>query len=193
MQVGNLSRMTDDELVKGLQEGDLRCFEEIYKAYSSRLYSAAYNILRNKEVCEDIVQELFIDLWVKRDHLRIIHLRSYLYTSVRNKVLMTLRSGRVALDLEVVEMLIDEHAADNRIIQKEIHENLERGISELPEKCREVFVLSRKEQLSHKEIASLLNISVKTVENHLTIALKRLRASLADFLLLAVVLLPLFL
>ncbi|WP_374165263.1 RNA polymerase sigma factor [Arcticibacter sp. MXS-1] len=192
MQAGNLSGITDEELVKGLQEGNALYFEEVYNRYSSRLYSAAYNILRNKQICEDLVQELFVDLWVKREHLTILKLRSYLYMSVRNKVLMTLRSGRVVLDLEVVEMLTNEFAADNRLLQKEIHENLERGISELPEKCREIFVLSRKKQLSHKEIASLLNISVKTVENHLTIALKRLRASMADFLLLAISLLPLF-
>jgi len=192
MQVRNSSEITDEELVKGLQGGDVLYFEEVYNRYSSRLYSSAYNILRNKQACEDLVQELFVDLWLKREHLKIFKLRSYLYTSVRNKVLMTLRSGRVVLELEVVEMLTNEFAADSHVLQKEINENLERGISELPEKCREVFVLSRKQQLSHKEIANLLNISVKTVENHLTIALKHLRASMADFLLLVISLLPLF-
>lgn len=185
--------MTDEELFKGVLGGNALYFEEIYNRYSSGLYCSAYNILRNREACEDMVQELFIDLWVKKDRLEILKLKSYLYTSIRNKVLMTLRSGKVVLDLDVVEMLIDEHATDNLVLQKEILENLERGISALPEKCREIFVLSRKEQLSHKEIASLLNISVKTVKNQLTNALKRIRVSMADFLLLALSLLPLFL
>lgn len=192
MQWGNLSGIAEGDLIRGLQEGDVLCFEKIYGKYSSKLYSAAYNILRDTQVCEDIVQELFIDLWTKREKLHIQNLTSYLYTAVRNKVLMTIRSGKVVLELEVVEMLVSEYDADNGVLQKELQANLEKGISELPEKCREVFVLSRKEQLSHKEIANLLNISVKTVENHLTIALRRLRASMADFLLLLISLLPLF-
>ncbi|WP_207421111.1 RNA polymerase sigma-70 factor [Desertivirga brevis] len=193
MQWGNLSEVAEGDLIKGLQNGEVLYFEKIYAKYSSRLYTSAYNILRNKQVCEDIVQELFIELWVKREKLQIQNLKSYLYTAVRNKVLMTIRSGKVVLDLEVVEMLVSEYDADNGVLQKELQENLEKGISELPEKCREVFVLSRKQQLSHKEIANLLNISVKTVENHLTIALRRLRASMADFLLLVISMLPLFL
>lgn len=188
----NTHMMSDDELVEGLQADQNHCFEAIYNRYSSKLYSAAYNILRNREVCEDIIQELFIDLWLKRSHLKILKLNSYLYTSVKNKTLMTLRSGKVRLDLDVIEMLVCEYATDDRLIQKEINENLERQVSSLPEKCREIFVLSRKEQLSHKEIAALLNISVKTVENQLTTALKRIRISLADFLLVAVLLFVFF-
>ncbi len=193
MQAGDLQSTSDLELIGNLKAGNEKSFEIIYNRYSSKLYSAAYNILRNKEVCEDLVQELFIDLWTKKDRLEILNLKSYLYRSIRNKVLMVLRSGRITLGLEVVEMLIGEYATDDHIIEKEIRESLDRGISALPEKCREIFVLSRKDQLSRKEIASQLNISVKTVENQLTNALKRLRTSLGDFLLLAIALLPVFL
>ncbi len=193
MQAGDLQSTSDLELIEGLKAGNEKSFETIYNRYSSKLYSAAYNILRNKEVCEDLVQELFIDLWTKRDKLEILNLKSYLYRSIRNKVLMVLRLGRITLGLDVVEMLIDEYATDGHLIEKEMKESLDRGISALPEKCREIFVLSRKDQLSRKEIASQLNISVKTVENQLTNALKRLRTSLGDFLLLAIALLPVFL
>lgn len=188
----DMHTMSDDELVEGLHAGKVECFEVIYNKYASKLYSAAYNILRNKEACEDVIQELFIDLWLKKAQLRILKLNAYLYTAVRNKALMVIRSGRVTLDLEVITMLIDDYATDDFVIQKEIKESLDREVSSLPAKCREIFVLSRQEQLSHKEIAAQLNISVKTVENQITTALKRLRASLVDLMVLTQIFLSLF-
>jgi RNA polymerase sigma-70 factor (family 1) len=176
----DMQKLSDDDLVEGLHAGNVIFFEAIYSRYASKLYAAAYNILRNKEVCEDLIQELFIDLWTKRNQLLISKLNAYLYTSVRNKSLMVLRSGRI--------MLVDDYATDDLVIQNEIKESLEREVSALPPKCREIFVLSRKEQLSHKEIGSLLNISVKTVENQINTALKRLKASMVDFLVLMLLL-----
>lgn len=190
MQTKDVQHKSDKELVELLREGSEHSFNAIYNKYASRLYHAAYNLLRNKQVCEDLVQELFVGLWFKRDSLEILDLRPYLYRSIINKSLMVLRDGKVTLDLDVIDMLVDEYATDGRILDKEMQKNIDREISALPEKCREVFILSRKEQLSHKEIASYLNISVKTVENHLTRALKSLRASLGDFLFLAFLLLP---
>jgi RNA polymerase sigma-70 factor (family 1) len=184
----DMQKLSDDDLVEGLHAGNVIFFEAIYSRYASKLYAAAYNILRNKEVCEDLIQELFIDLWTKRNQLLISKLNAYLYTSVRNKSLMVLRSGRITLDLEVISMLVDDYATDDLVIQNEIKESLEREVSALPPKCREIFVLSRKEQLSHKEIGSLLNISVKTVENQINTALKRLKASMVDFLVLMLLL-----
>ncbi|MRG48037.1 RNA polymerase sigma-70 factor [Chitinophaga sp. SYP-B3965] len=179
----------DKELAALLKQGSEPAFNAIYKRYSAKLYHAAYNLLRNKEVCEDLVQELFVDLWSKRNTLEIQEVRPYLYRSAVNRALMVLRAGKITLDLEAVEMLISEHATDDLVIDKDMRKSIELEIAALPEKCREVFILSRKEQLSHKEIASQLNISVKTVENHLTRALKSLRASLGDFLFLALILL----
>lgn len=179
----------DKELAALLKQGSEPAFNVIYTRYSAKLYHAAYKLLHNKEVCEDLVQELFVDLWSKRNNLEIQEVRPYLYRSAVNRALMVLRAGKITLDLEAVEMLISEHATDDLVIDKDMRKSIEQEIAALPEKCREVFILSRKEQLSHKEIASQLNISVKTVENHLTRALKSLRASLGDFLFLALILL----
>ena len=189
MQIPDEQLRSDQELVEFLKKDSEKSFKVIYQRYASKLYYSAYNLLRNKEVCEDLVQELFIDLWVKRNQLEILQLKSYLYRSITNKALMVIRSGKVTLSLETVEMLIDEYATDDRVIDKEMQANLDKGISSLPEKCREVFILSRKEQLTHKEIATHLNISVKTVENHLTKALKHLRASLGNFFLFIILIL----
>jgi RNA polymerase sigma-70 factor (family 1) len=181
MQIPDEQLRSDQELVEFLKKDSEKSFKVIYERYAPKLYHAAYNLLRNKEVCEDLVQELFTDLWVKRNRLEILQLKSYLYRSITNKALMVIRSGKATLSLETVEMLMDEYATDDRVIDKEMQANLDKGISSLPEKCREVFILSRKEQLTHKEIATHLNISVKTVENHLTKALKHLRASMGNF------------
>ena len=180
----DLQTMSDEQLTAGLRAGKIDYFEAIYVRYSSRLYSSAYNILRNKEACEDLIQDLFIDLWQKKELLNIIKLKSYLYTSARNNALLVLRSGKVTLDLDVIKMLIDDYATDDLLLQKEITANLQRKIKTLPAKCREIFVLSRQEQLSHKEIAARLNISIKTVENQITTALKRLKFLLVDFTIL---------
>jgi len=184
----DMQHMSDEDLVEGLHAGIIIFFEAIYKRYASKLYAAVYNILRNKEACEDLIQELFTELWFKRSHLVISKLNAYLYTSARNKALMVLRSGKVILDLEVISMLVSDYSSDDLVMENEIKECLEREISALPPKCREIFVLSRQEQMSHKEISSKLNISLKTVENQISTALKRVKASMIDFLILLLVL-----
>lgn len=174
---------TDDELLKSFLQGDSHAFKLIYQRYSSDLYTAAYNLFRNKPLCEDLVQELFTDLWIKRSNLNIKSVKPYLYTSIKNRVLTAIRSGKIMLDESALEKLIaDYSAADSRLNMRELNEVLNKGIESLPDRCREIFYLSRREHLSNKEIAQRLNISLKTVENQMTIALRRLREQAAEFL-----------
>jgi RNA polymerase sigma-70 factor (ECF subfamily) len=172
---------SDEDLVLQLAGGDIAALDLIYKRYSSQLYGAAYNLLRNKEVCEDLIHDLFVDLWSRRDRHRIKELKYYLFAAVRNRVLMHVRSGKVTVDVSQLEFA-GNCTVENTLIEKEIIELVSEQLKALPEKCREIYTLSRLDQRSHKEIAELKGISVKTVENHLTIALKRLRPSLKDFL-----------
>lgn len=179
----------NNPLAVDIKAGDKKAFTRLYNQYADQLYHTAYNILRNREVCEDVVQEVFIKLWDKHQTLEIRHIKAYLYAAVRNGVLMVIRNGKVNVSVAELEALAGPDSPLDHVLQKELIHSLEREISTLPKKCREIFCLSRKEGLSNKEIADSLKISVKTVENQLTIALRRLRAGLGEYLWAVVMLL----
>lgn len=172
----------DAELLDLLRLDDRKAFEILYNKYSGKVYQAAYNLFRDKDVCQDLVQELFIDLWAKRNKLNISSLEWYLKVAIKNRVLMYIRTQRATLDLSAIAMLTEKYTADSKLMQNDISEILKNNIERLPEKCRQIFTLSRQEYLSNKEIASRLNISIKTVENQITIALRYLRTGLTDYL-----------
>nr|WP_294945176.1 RNA polymerase sigma-70 factor [uncultured Mucilaginibacter sp.] len=172
----------DADLLELLRLDDRKAFEVLYKKYSPRLYYAAYNLFRDKDVCEDLVQELFIDLWTKRNNLNITSLEWYLKVAIKNRVLMYIRTQRATLDVSAIEVLAEKYSADSQLLQHDISRVLDDNVAQLPEKCRQIFTLSRKEYLSNKEIATRLGISIKTVENQMTIALRYLRTGLTDYL-----------
>jgi RNA polymerase sigma-70 factor (family 1) len=172
----------DAKLLDLLKLNDRKAFDMLYKKYSAKLYYAAYNLFRDRDVCEDLVQELFIDLWTKRNQLNINSLEWYLKVAIKNRVLMYLRTKKVTLDVSVIELLTEKYSADSQLLQRDISRVLDNNVALLPKKCREIFTLSRKDYLSNKEIASRLNISIKTVENQITIALRYLRSGLTDYL-----------
>jgi RNA polymerase sigma-70 factor (family 1) len=172
----------DAELLDLLRLDDRKAFEILYNKYSGKVYHAAYNLFRDKDVCEDLVQELFIDLWAKRNKLNISSLEWYLKMAIKNRVLMYIRTKRATLDLSAIAMLTEKYTADSKLMQNDISQILKNNVERLPEKCRQIFTLSRQEYLSNKEIASRLNISIKTVENQITIALRYLRIGLTDYL-----------
>jgi len=184
------SKLSDKELTTLLKQGDKTAFTHIYNRYWSKLYLSAYNILREQQGSEDIVQEILVQLWLKREHQQIDSLKAYLHTAIRFQVFKAIRAGKVRMGLfEQIESININNEADYRLMENDINSIYEKGLAELPEKCREIFTLSRKEQLSNKEIAERLNISVKTVENQMTIALKRLKSSMGDVLFWATVML----
>lgn len=177
----------DETLLTSLLKDDEDAFRQIYKRYAPRLYAAAYNLFRDKPLCEDLIQELFADLWIRRKSLNIKSLKPYLYTAVKNRVLMAMRSGRTMLNDTALEKLIADYATDDRLNAKELNDILNKGINSLPDKCREIFQLSRNEHLSNKEIAERLNISVKTVESQMTIALRKLREQTIEFFVVIII------
>jgi RNA polymerase sigma-70 factor (ECF subfamily) len=177
--------VNDKVLLDRLTKGDENALNEIYLIYWQDLFLSAYNVLRDKAACEDIVQDLFLQLWQKREVLQITaSLRAYLFTAVRYNVFRQIRTGKVRSELfEYIEERMDVTAADHLLEEREMNLQVARAVAALPEKCREVYKLSREEELSHKEIATKLNISTKTVENQITIALKRVRSSLNTFVI----------
>lgn len=173
----------DEDLLVSISNNDHSAFEKIYNKYWSKLYVSAFNLLRNRTLCEDILQDIFTQLWLKRSTNKINNLSNYLLTSVRFQVFKAIRDGKARTDLFIEkEVINDQLNPENFLNEKELNRILDENIEQLPEKCREIFMLSRKQHLSVKQIAERLNISPKTVENQITIALKRLKLSMGDFL-----------
>lgn len=175
-------KFPDSSLLTLLREGDMVAFEELYERYWSKLYSAAYRRLSNREAAEEIVQDIFTSLWLKRAVLEInSSLENYLYTSVKYMVFAAFQkeSNRKAYESYFTHV---NNNVDNSTLEtldwNELKRSVGTEVEKLPEKCRKVYELSRKEFRSNKEIAFSLGISEKTVENHLTRALRTLRINL---------------
>jgi RNA polymerase sigma-70 factor (family 1) len=176
----------DQELLSMLKANNDAAIKYIYNKYWKRLYLSAFSIIRDACPCEDIVQDVLLQLWVKRHEVTIDVLKSYLFTAVRYKVLSHIRSAsqrKIFIEPGELEHLAGIEELRDRLNERDINNMLESGISALPARCKEVFVLSRKEHLSNKEIAEQMGISIKTVEAQMTIALKQLKISMGEFLI----------
>ncbi|MDX1444551.1 RNA polymerase sigma-70 factor [Lishizhenia sp.] len=171
------------ELVEAITSQTL---ESWFNQYYESLARYAYTMVKRQEVAEDIVQKLFIKLWEKRKELEIKgQTKSYLYSAVHNASLNHLNSAKRKNSHREVEedySLSGSERTDSGIESKELEQTIELAMQTLPPKCREVFQLSRQEQLSYKEIADQLNISTKTVENQMGKALKLMRSALHEYL-----------
>ncbi|GAA3594054.1 RNA polymerase sigma-70 factor [Flavivirga amylovorans] len=172
----------DETLITLLNKGDNKVLSLVYKKYWETMYLAAYNMVKNKEISEDIVQDIFVNLWHKRDQITIkTSLKSYLYTSTIYKVYDYFKKNKHIIKLELFENFdkkIQSSNPETILMHGELIKHIDSVIENLPEKCKLVFKLSREDQLSNREIAKKLNISPRTVENHISKALKYLRASL---------------
>ncbi|WP_158994094.1 RNA polymerase sigma factor [Mucilaginibacter sp. L196] len=185
---------TDKELTAFLKSGDQLAYTEIYDRYIFVLLSHIYNKTRNREEAKDIIHEVFTKLWANREQLQItISLAGYLYTSARNIVLnhvthKEVESKYFASVLKFADQ--PQTITDHRIRENQLIAIIEKEIAQLPVKMREVFELSRKQHLSHKEIAERLDISEQTVSKHVTNALKILRIKLGIFAYLLWIIYP---
>ena len=186
--IKNNAKYDEKSAIISLKKGNVSAFELIYQQNWSVLYSYAYNILRNKMVCEEIVQETFLSIWKRRESLGVTtSLKGYLLTAVKFQVLNYIRSEKVRKEYAIIYTTFEKTLYDNsneeHIHLSDLEHLVEREISKLPNKCQQVYRLSRNEHQSIKTIADMLNISHKTVENHLTQALKQLRSSLGGLFL----------
>lgn len=173
---------TDQELTALLKGGDRLAFTAIYERYHSLLYIYAHKKLHDKEEAQDIIQEVLIALWNRRfDFSFDTSLKSYLFTAVRNKAFDLFTHKKVAAKYLVsLQGFIDisTESSDFLIREKDLSALIEQEIQTLPPKMREVFELSRKGRLTHKEISRILNISEHTVATQMKRALKVLRIRL---------------
>lgn len=174
---------SEQQWLAALKAGDEGALRRIFDRHYPLLLGDIYRIVPDEDTCQDLAQEIFVELWRKRSELDIhTSLRAYLRRAAVNKAINYLKTSRRFLsdDSENLNRATDTSAHD--IAQKKEQESLEAAlhaaIEMLPEKCRVVFSLSRFEQLSHREIADRLGISVKTIENQITKAMKMLREAL---------------
>lgn len=176
---------TDAELVTRVRSGDERAFDLIYSTHWLRLYKVARRITEDDAVAQDIIQDTFVSFWEKGCHKNIISIEAYLYQTVRFRCFMHLRSGSISRKhIDHFKRIIASASFEQEYEAREIEDILQRSIDHLPERCREVFYLSRIQSLPNKKIAEKLQISPKTVENQITKALKHLRLSMEKLTIL---------
>lgn len=165
-------------------------FETLFKTHYKALYAYAQVILRDEEDAEEIVQQMFLKLWEKRDLLQVqTSIKAYLYKCVYHDSLNYLKHQKTKAkyqEFTIHSMDRQQEPASHKVELTELEQNINLALNELPEQCRTIFQMSRFEELKYKEIAAALNLSIKTVENQMGKALKIMRLKLADFLVLVV-------
>ena len=183
--------MNDFELVNLIKSGNKHAFAEIYERYFDVLYLHAYHRLRDKDEAKDLVQELFSYLWSHRESLSpTSNFSNYLYTSVRNRVLNILAhkyvEDKFLSSLHHAESNV-EAITDHLARERQLAMIIEKEIQSLPPRMRHVFELSRKANLSYKEIAARLELSEQSVRSHVKGALRLLRTRLGLWIYLSVI------
>ncbi len=172
-------------LVQGLTNGNQDSYKIVFNQYYSWLYNYVYKLSNNSSLSEDLVQNVLLRLWEKKSTLRITtSLKNYLFRACHNEFLMHLRRQKKeydTLDFLRWETIFEMYNNEEESQLDSDWLKLEKAIEQLPKKCREVFKLSRLEQKKHKEIADILGISTKTVEIHITKALRFLKANVSIF------------
>jgi len=179
--------------IADLKAGDTKVFETLFKQWYEPLCRYAYNMLHNQDEAEEIAQKTFCKLWDQREKMEIhTSIKSYLYRMVHNACLNKIKQWQI--QSEHHEVIAYSSASminhvEQTVVHKELSQQIEFAIAALPERCREVFLLSRMQHLSYIQIAQKMQISPNTVETQIVKALKILRIRLKDYLLIGLFLL----
>ncbi len=173
----------EEELFRLLCLGDRNAFDQVYNSYWKRLFLYVVKVIQDEEAAQDIVQDIFVSLWLRREEISSqSSLSGYLFTAARfkgiNFVQDQLKKGRHDEHL-IVHFTSRQESIDEVLEAKELKRLIDGELEKLPAKMREVFVLSRRDNLSHKEISAKLQISDKTVKKQINNALKHFRIALS--------------
>lgn len=195
------SRRHIDELFELIKLGDQKALESLFAIYFPRLNDFASKVVKDDVISQDIVQEVFVKIWEKSSEIETINLEAFLFRLVRNRCIDYIKHLRVInnrmqeiqISSKYEELYRIDFVGDEPyvLIEQELKQKIERTIDSLPERCREVFILSRINGLKNKEIAEKLEINIKNVERHLSRALQAFRENFTDELPLAIVILVL--
>ena len=172
------TKSTDSELWHAVTTDNQSAFNMLFDRYWISLYKTAHYYLNDPDICSEVVNDVFVSIWKRRNELEIISFFTFMQTSVRYQIY----KHRRAVKLKIVfqeEVIADElnelNHGETRILLNELNQELYVHLNQLPKRCQEIFELSRFDHLSNNDIAVRLNISKRTVENQLALALKHLR------------------
>ncbi|WP_419033175.1 RNA polymerase sigma-70 factor [Dysgonomonas gadei] len=162
---------------------DESTLKELFNVYSDDLCTFLNYYTHDKQLIEDIIQDVFISLWEERDTINIFYIKTYLYNAARNKVLNSLRDeqNRSLLLERWASRELEKQKARDCINMEEFSSVYQQAINSLPEKCREIFTLSREQNKTYREIAGEKDLSVKTVEAQMSIAIKKVREYILNY------------
>jgi len=185
----NYQNLSDNELIVFLKKGDAAAYTEIYDRYFQLMFVFAYKKLRDEELAKDFVQELFTDVWVKRDRILVEgNFIQYLYISLRSKLLNYFAHQKVESKYtDFLAHFANSHASeqsDYTIREKQLSAYIEKQIENLPKRMRNVFELSRRDGLSNREIAIVTNSTESNVSHHISNAVKILKSKIKIIVLL---------
>jgi RNA polymerase sigma-70 factor, ECF subfamily len=180
----------EEKKLNTIRSLDKATFESIFRSEFKGLCFFALRYTKDTDTAREITQEAFISLWERRETIDLSKpVKTYLSTTVRNKCLNHLRNNKKFNTdiLEIEGLLVEQvYYQPDKLVETEIKEKIDKAIQDLPEKCREIFLLNRHEQLKYQEIADRLSISVKTVESQMSKALQHMRIRLAEYLTLLI-------
>lgn len=179
-----MDRTEEIELFERIKNSDEGAFEILFHKYYKYLCLYASKIIQDDDSAEEIVQDLFVKLWEKREQLNIeTSIKNYLFRSVKNLCLNFIQHNKTKLRYaqKVISEVEHNYSDDDSFTEMELSQKIDEGINSLPEKRREIFKLSRQEGLKYHEIATKLNISIKTVETQMRLAIKMLRDKLKNY------------
>ncbi len=178
-------RLVDRELALRIKQGDRDAFEGLFRAYAAPLFRFACRYMRSHEAAEDLVQDVFVHLWLHRDKWAVPDsLNAYLYRMARNRALDQIKHATIVARWKNEAGRLEEQSAepvDALLHSGELARRVDDIIASLPEHCRTAFVLSRNHGLSYREIAQVMQISVKTVETQMSRAFTKLKKGLAIY------------
>ena len=171
----------NNDLLNQLANDNASAFETLYHAYWKRLIQFVYKKTKNDELAKEIVQDLFVDIWERRHSLEITHLENYLFSSAKYKIIAHYKE-KILDSIDDIE--IEDFSTAYQIWVNDLQAQLNEAIEQLPDKTKTIFILNRIEGKSAKEISVLLNFPERTVEYHITQALRVLRSKLQEYYLL---------
>jgi RNA polymerase sigma-70 factor (family 1) len=173
------SPINDAQLWLAIRNDDEQAFAALFDRYWVRLYKTALRYLKDRETSEEIVHDVFLNIWDRRHELEIEAVPNFLLTAIRYQVYNRMRAAKPAVLLSINELELDhlrnQNQGEDHIQTEELQKELKGYLELLPKRCQEIFYLSRVDSLSNQEIAGRLGISKRTVENQITAALKHLR------------------
>jgi RNA polymerase sigma-70 factor (ECF subfamily) len=195
----NKGRRKTDDLFDKVRSGDLKAFELLFSIYFARLNDFAKNVVRDDFISQDIVQEVFVKVWEKRAEIESLNLEAFLFRLVRNRCLdyikhlkvVNNRMQQINISSKYEELYRIDFIGNEPyvLIEEELKTKIEKTIQSLPDRCREVFILSRMDGLKNKEIAEKLEINIKNVERHLSRAMQTFRKNFPAELPIALIML----